>query len=198
MYRPPIYVISRSRNGNSARNSFKTFRTKKEIRERVKVKCRDNFIQYMSNTTLHGLRYVGDKNLSNIERWTMHSNNFNLNMNRILFVSNRFFFALTFLLVSILSVYFISNIWIKWSASPVIITLNSLSMSISELPFPAITICNMNQAQNSSVQLLSKNSDEYSIVQSICTQAVDNEINNTKSGKWPAFRKMLLKVFRIM
>lgn len=112
--------------------------------------------------------------------------------------SNRLFFALTFLLVSFLSIYFISNVWIKWSASPVIITLNSLSMSISELPFPAITVCNMNQAQSSSVQQLSRNSDEYSIVQSICTRAVDNEINNTKSGKWPAFRKILLKVFRIM
>lgn len=112
--------------------------------------------------------------------------------------SNSFFFALTFLLVSILSMYFISNVWIKWSASPVIITLNSLSKSITDLPFPAVTICNMNQARSSSVQLLNRSSDEYSIVQSICTQAVDNEINSTKSGKWPAFKKILLKVFQMV
>lgn len=128
----------------------------------------------------------------------MHSNNVSLNIIDVMIDSNRLVFVLTFLLVSILSLYFISNVWIKWSASPVIITLNSFSMSITDLPFPAVTICNMNQAQSTSVQQLSRNSDEYSIVQSICAQAVDNEINNTKSGKWPAFRKILLKVIRIM
>lgn len=130
----------------------------------------------------------------------MHSNNYNFSFNiiNVMINSNRLFFALTFLLVFILSVYFISNVWIKWSASPVIITLNSKSREIGDLPFPAVTVCNMNQAQSSSVKKLNKNSDDYSILQSICTQAVDNEINNTKSGKWPAFRKILLKVFWMM
>lgn len=128
----------------------------------------------------------------------MHSKNDNLNIINVSIDFNRLFFALTFLLVFILSMYFISNVWIKWSASPVIITLNSKSREITSLPFPAITVCNMNQAQNRSVQQLSRNSDEYSIVQSLCSRAVDNEINNTKSGKWPAFRKILLKVFRTM
>lgn len=99
-----------------------------------------------------------------------------------------------FLLVLILSIYFISNIWIKWSASPVIITLNSLSTTIMDIPFPAVTICNMNQAQKDAVRQLRRRSDEYSIVQSLCIRAVDSNITNTKSGKWPIFRQILLKV----
>lgn len=65
MFRPPIYVISTSNNGNSGRDSFQT---KNEIGPRIKAKCSDNFNQYMSNTTLHGLKYVGDRNLSHVER----------------------------------------------------------------------------------------------------------------------------------
>lgn len=66
MFQPPIYVISRSNTDNLEGDRFQTFGNKNEIRRRVK--CRDNFNQYMSNTTLHGLRYVGDRNLSHIER----------------------------------------------------------------------------------------------------------------------------------
>lgn len=41
-----------------------------------------------------------------------------------------------FCLVVLLSIYFISNIWMKWTASPLIISLNSKSTSIRDLPFP--------------------------------------------------------------
>lgn len=32
------------------------------------VTCRENFRQYLFNTTLHGLKYVGDNTISIIER----------------------------------------------------------------------------------------------------------------------------------
>lgn len=106
----------------------------------------------------------------------------------------RIFFVLMFLLVFMLSVYFISNVWIKWSASPVIITLSSLSTPITNFPFPAVTVCNMNQAQKSDVLQIDENSVEYSMVQSLCSRADDTNITNTKSGKWAQFRTILLKV----
>lgn len=111
-----------------------------EVKETVSVTCRENFYQYLTNTTLHGLRYIGDKTLSILERyhliWRNPIGKFNIfnNIREFLFLSC--FFVLTFLLVLALSIYFISNVWMRWSAAPIIIALNSLSTSINDLPFP--------------------------------------------------------------
>lgn len=35
-----------------------------------------------------------------------------------------------------LSIYFISNVWMKWSYSPIIVTLSSKAISIKDVPFP--------------------------------------------------------------
>lgn len=86
-----------------------------EIAENLTVTCRENFNEYLYNSSLHGLRYVGDRTISRLER---------------------VFFACMFFLVVIFSIYFISSIWVKWSASPLIITLSSMPISIKELPFP--------------------------------------------------------------
>lgn len=41
-----------------------------------------------------------------------------------------------FLLVLILSGYFISNLWTKWNACPVIITQSAVVTSVKDIPFP--------------------------------------------------------------
>ncbi|XP_031627357.1 pickpocket protein 28-like [Contarinia nasturtii] len=129
--------------------------------------CRESFRQFLLNCTLHGLKYVGDRNITYFERT---------------------FFGLMFLLVFFLSVFFISNVWIKYSASPMIISLSSMSTDIRELPFPAVTICNMNQAVKSVVETIPKDSEDYSMTQSLCTDAVDTNVTNSKEGKWAAFQ----------
>lgn len=40
------------------------------------------------------------------------------------------------MLVFFFSIYFITNVWIKWSASPMIITLSAYATPISDFPFP--------------------------------------------------------------
>ncbi|XP_031626094.1 pickpocket protein 28-like isoform X2 [Contarinia nasturtii] len=125
------------------------------------------------NTTLHGLRYVGDRKITLFER---------------------LFFGAMFLLVFLFSIYFITNIWIKWSASPMIITLNAHSTPISEFPFPAVTICNMNQAKKSAVDKIPRFTVDYSLVQSLCTLSRYDDSNTTKPGKWHDFKRVLLKV----
>lgn len=49
---------------------------------------------------------------------------------------DRIFFGLMFFMVVLLSAYFISNIYAKYSAKPMIISLNSVSTNIKTLPFP--------------------------------------------------------------
>lgn len=44
-----------------------------------------------------------------------------------------------------LSVYLcqsmMKNVWVKWNEDPVIVTFNEKSIPVSEIPFPAVTIC---------------------------------------------------------
>ncbi|KAJ6634965.1 Pickpocket protein 28 [Pseudolycoriella hygida] len=94
---------------------------RKRKNEKPAYTCSENVEEYLTNSTLHGLRYVGNRKISYFER---------------------IFFGLSFIFVIVLSGYFISNIWNKWSATPIIIALNSRSTSIGDIPFPAVTICN--------------------------------------------------------
>lgn len=119
--------------------------------------------------------------------------------------ANRAFFLLAFLLVVFLSMYFISNIYQKWSASPIIIGLNAVATPISEFPFPAVTICNMNQARRSIVNGFSADSVEKALLQSLCRPQSDDEASSAdapdaqslppdSAGKWMVFRQFLLDV----
>lgn len=64
MVPPPVLHI----NGffNRKNSSAEDIKKKKEIPEGFL--CRENFHQYMDETTLHGLKYIGDRSLSVIER----------------------------------------------------------------------------------------------------------------------------------
>lgn len=90
-----------------------------EGRRSVISLCRESFHQYLVNSSLHGLKYVGDRMISRFER---------------------LFFAFSFLFVLILSTYFISNIWTKWRQSPLIITQSAESIPVKDLPFPGASI----------------------------------------------------------
>lgn len=56
------------------------------------------------------------------------------------------FWLLAFSLAVCFAGYFISNIYHKYTNTPVIISFNPVSTSLLSIPFPAVTICNMNQA----------------------------------------------------
>ncbi|KAG5683748.1 hypothetical protein PVAND_013013 [Polypedilum vanderplanki] len=131
----------------------------------------ENLQQYCLNSSLHGLRYIGTSSLSAFER---------------------IFFGISFLLVVILATYFISNIYQKWNDSPVIISGNPFTTKIAEIPFPAVTICNMNQVKRSFAKTLEQKRDKV-ILDSICT--VGDEIKDQSDvfeGKWSYVKQFLL------
>lgn len=111
-----------------------------------------------------------------------------------------------------LSFYFISNVYEKWNASPIIITNNAVATPITDIPFPAVTICNMNQAQKSMVKDIQAGTMEDALLSSLCLDSNirltttdggggDNNgsfssvsVYSNYSGKWPQFRAFLLNV----
>ncbi|XP_017753882.1 PREDICTED: pickpocket protein 28-like [Eufriesea mexicana] len=84
--------------------------------------------QYCTNSTLHGLRYIGDSNLS---------------------IGERIFWIISFSLAVLTASYYIWFLYKKWTSSPIIISLSPESASLNEFPFPSVTICNMNNVRKS-------------------------------------------------
>lgn len=97
------------------------------------------------------------------------------------------------MLVFFLSGYFILKVIDKWNTSPIIISINAVSTPISEIPFPAVTICNMNQARRSIVQQLIPGSYEDEMLQSLCGSSV-NYTGRTNRTDWTKFRYFLKTV----
>lgn len=108
--------------------NHRTKNIKKKLKKSLKKDIENGLSDYCVNTTIHGLKYVGLSDLSVIERS---------------------FFGFSFILVLCIGAYFISNVYQKWTDTPMIIGLNPKLSSVKDFPFPAVTICNMNQARKS-------------------------------------------------
>lgn len=141
--------------------------------KKLKTRCSFYVEDYLLNTSMHGLKYIGDVSLSFAER---------------------IFFFFAFGIVVVLSSYFISNLWNKWSENPIIIGLNSALTPLNEIPFPAVTICNMNQARRSIAEKIIDNTMDNMLLESVCN--LDDQLNANQSnsfvGKWSQFRKFLI------
>lgn len=138
--------------------------------DKSELKACENVQQYFLSSSLHGLKYIGEATLSVFERT---------------------FFGLSFLMVVVLATYFISNIYQKWKDTPVIISLDPVSTDIKDIPFPAVTICNMNQVKRS-FALARQTERDRTILDSICTQGDELSSNETSDGKWSYVREFLM------
>lgn len=95
-------------------------------------------------------------------------------------------------MVIILASYFISNVWQKWTETPIIIGLDPVATAIKDIPFPAVTICNMNQVRKNFADGLKTETDKV-ILDSICTQGDSlNNDDDEVEGKWSYIREFLL------
>lgn len=139
--------------------------------EKSSLSAYENVQQYCLSSSLHGLRYIGSVTLSLFERA---------------------FFGVSFFMVTILAAYFISNVYHKWDATPVIIGLDPVSTEIKDIPFPAVTICNMNQVKKSFASSV-KTQQDLLMLDSVCTQGngLSNETMLTY-GKWSYVREFLI------
>jgi len=59
------------------------------------------------------------------------------------------FWAISFLLAVATAAYFITLLYRKWEENPVIISVGATATQLTSIPFPALTICNMNRARKS-------------------------------------------------
>lgn len=88
-------------------------------------------------------RWLFAKKSLNKTHWSLSRNEYNLNL------IPRFFWLAAFGCSLIGAAFFIMNVYNKWSSSPMIVSINPQNMAMGNLPFPALTICNVNQAKKS-------------------------------------------------
>lgn len=59
------YSVDRKKKGNP---EHRILSIDSETKRQFALTCKENFNQYLINTTLHGLRYVGDRSITLFER----------------------------------------------------------------------------------------------------------------------------------
>ncbi|KAI5730158.1 hypothetical protein M8J76_010655 [Diaphorina citri] len=141
---------------------------------------RDIFHEYTQNSSLHGLRYMGNTELH---------------------IAERMFWIISFIMAIIASVLLISNLYAKWIYNPVIISLSPIATPLTAIPFPAITICNMNNVQKSiALAIQAGNDSESEIEKKLLSDFCDEEsligdgLTAIGVGEWETVKNFMIKV----
>ncbi|CAB3220489.1 unnamed protein product [Arctia plantaginis] len=95
--------------------------------------------------------------------------------------------------------FFIQNVYAKWRMSPMIVSINPKNIELEELPFPAITICNMNQAKKSvALRYLEEgNHVDKKLLRHLCSSREDSsrfEDDIAGSADWDHTRQFLINI----
>ncbi|XP_072934740.1 pickpocket protein 28-like [Epargyreus clarus] len=134
--------------------------------------------EYLSTSTLHGLRYVGEKKLTWFER---------------------FFWLVAFGSSLFCAAFFILNVYAKWRMTPMIVSINPENMPLKDLPFPALTICNINQAKKSVAERYRHygSSVDKKLLESLCSSQADVDLFEdelAESADWDHTRSFLINI----
>jgi amiloride-sensitive sodium channel len=64
-----------------------------------------------------------------------------------IFLVCRVFWSVAFILATITAGYFIRIVYNKWDETPVIVSIAARTTSLTDIPFPAVTVCTVNKAR---------------------------------------------------
>lgn len=148
------------------------FRNSREKIERAQQKSCQNdqriFKQFCENTSIHGLKYLFEDGSRLIERCA---------------------WLLVFLSGICFSGYFCWQMWEKWKQSPVLTSVETQLYPLSNIFFPAVTVCNVNKVSKIKLQDALRNPKyanvSYSEMQSTLRYMtkLDRAINNERPLK---------------
>ncbi|CAG7733824.1 unnamed protein product [Allacma fusca] len=134
--------------------------------------------EFCRDTSLHGLKYIYQPQRH---------------------LTERIFWFFTFLVGLTVAVYLIHNAWNSYQNNNLIVTFEPVETPVGEIPFPAVTICNMNKVQkNKAQQILAKlHTPDYEALDEL-TQAQNNisllhHVCNVSSGFSKTFNFSLHK-----
>ncbi|KAM7349881.1 pickpocket protein 28-like isoform 1-T2 [Cochliomyia hominivorax] len=139
----------------------------------IHVYFKENLKRFLVETSLNGLKYIED----------VHRN-----------IWERSYYLVSFSIVFTAGLYMAIYFLQKWQNNPVIISMSSKATSIQNVPFPAVTFCNMNQVLASRVKDIEPDTPEYAMLQKICFQSYDySRFKNYKPSKDESLVNFLIK-----
>jgi amiloride-sensitive sodium channel len=78
-----------------------------------------------------------------------------------IFLVCRLFWSVAFILATITAGYFIAIVYDKWDETPVIVSIGATTTKLTDIPFPAVTVCTMNRVRKSEADTI--NNSKYVI-----------------------------------
>ncbi|XP_021916874.1 pickpocket protein 28-like isoform X2 [Zootermopsis nevadensis] len=93
---------------------------------------------------------------------------------------SRLFWSVAFILATITAGYFINTVYAKWDETPVIVSIGARTTQLTDIPFPAITICTMNEVRKSEADRINKSKNKTDILFQKLMKDVCNNSNKEK------------------
>ncbi|XP_030380834.1 pickpocket protein 28 [Scaptodrosophila lebanonensis] len=131
-----------------------------------------NTDDFCRNSTIHGLKYLN---------------------NRQLRVSDRVFFGLALIAVVCIALFLIVDAFEKWNTTPVIVGINPDPTYITNEPFPAVTICNLNQALYTKAMQFANDTAEYAMLQLLCHRSADQQLTDAITN-WERLEQFIFNI----
>lgn len=111
------------------------------------------FTLFLSTTSLHGVKHIvtwtSNKTYRSIEKnYGLVIGNTGLNKRlqyRSIFQSSLWIIVTTVGLL--FSIYLMLLVWIRFQTQPTVTTVETINYPIWDVPFPAVTVCNINKVQ---------------------------------------------------
>jgi amiloride-sensitive sodium channel len=75
------------------------------------------------------------------------------------------FWAIAFILATVTAGYFITTVYAKWDETPVIVSIAARTTQLVDIPFPAVTVCTMNEARKSEAEKINASMYVFNNVQ---------------------------------
>lgn len=92
----------------------------------------NTFDEYTRNSTIHGFRYMASNRR----------------------MCEKFFWILVFAISFATCTITILSLWLRWDNNPVVVTFDEVITDVSQIPFPAITICPSSKVNKSDVDIV--------------------------------------------
>ncbi|XP_034490319.1 pickpocket protein 28 [Drosophila innubila] len=120
-----------------------------------------NTDEFCRNTSIHGLKYINSRKLH---------------------TADRVFFGLALFSVLCFAGFLMQEAFDKWNTTPVIVGINPEPTYITNEPFPAITICNLNQALISKAAQIRNDTSKFSMLQVLCRRKINSQLSRSNNN----------------
>ncbi|XP_060661442.1 pickpocket protein 28 [Drosophila nasuta] len=115
-----------------------------------------NTDEFCRNTSIHGLKYINSRKLH---------------------IADRGFFGLALFSVLCFAAYLMQDAFVRWNTTPVIVGINPEPTYITNEPFPAISICNLNQALASQAAHILNDTSKFAMLQVLCRRKLNSQFS---------------------